>query len=210
MIAYVTRAGGPQLAASFRARTDEPFGDGSSVGFNRFEGAVGGPALGVRHLTWFFSAALQGQRASQSETFVQVVAGPPASAEVRISPSHFVAGSRTVVSVRIKAADAHGNPVATDGLKLTASLGTIDGVKAISGGLMRAQWTPADNFADGCHEFGVGTFLEQIATGSGIECLADVLRVVLHREHEHLRLGPLLEDLRHGRDPALVGHHHVD
>ena len=62
VIAYVTRAGGPQLAASFRARTDEPFGDGSSVGFNRFEGAVGGPALGVRHLTWFFSAALQGQR----------------------------------------------------------------------------------------------------------------------------------------------------
>src|SRR5439155_4295737 len=31
VIAYVTRAGGPQLAASFRARTDEPFGDGASV-----------------------------------------------------------------------------------------------------------------------------------------------------------------------------------
>ena len=69
--------------------------------------------------------------------------------------------------------------------------------------------TAADNLADGRNEFGVGTFFEQIATGSGLERLAHVSRVVLHREHEHLRLGPLLQDLRHSRDPALVGHHHV-
>jgi hypothetical protein len=61
VIAYVTRSGGRKFSARFRADTDEPFGDGSSVGYNRFEGAVGGPWPGVPRLRWFVSAAVLGQ-----------------------------------------------------------------------------------------------------------------------------------------------------
>ena len=61
VIAYVTRSGGRHFSARFRADTDEPFGDGSSVGYNRFEGAAGGPLPGLQRLRWFLSAALLGQ-----------------------------------------------------------------------------------------------------------------------------------------------------
>jgi len=62
VIGYVTRSGGPSLSATFRADSDEPLGDGATVGYNRVEGALGGPLPGVRHLTWFLSATAQGQR----------------------------------------------------------------------------------------------------------------------------------------------------
>ncbi len=62
VISYVTPAGGRRLAATWRAETDEPFGDGSTVGYNRFEGAVGGPVPGVERFTWSLSGTLQGQR----------------------------------------------------------------------------------------------------------------------------------------------------
>jgi hypothetical protein len=60
VIAYTTRAGGPKLAGSFAAETDEPFGDGVSIGFNRYEGSVGGPIPKVSNLTWFASGVVQG------------------------------------------------------------------------------------------------------------------------------------------------------
>lgn len=60
VISYVTRAGGARFAGSFRAASDEVFSDGATVGYNHFEGALGGPLLTPR-LTWFVSAALQGQ-----------------------------------------------------------------------------------------------------------------------------------------------------
>jgi len=62
VLSYITRSGGAKLAGSWRTETDEPFGDGSTVGYNRFEGDVGGPLPGVPHLTWFLSGTLQGQR----------------------------------------------------------------------------------------------------------------------------------------------------
>src|SRR5205823_1423045 len=43
VISYVTAAGGQRLTGIWRTETDEPFGDGSTVGYNRFEGWVGGP-----------------------------------------------------------------------------------------------------------------------------------------------------------------------
>ncbi len=61
VIAYVTKSGGRMFSARFRADTDEPFGDGSSVGYNRFEGAVGGPVPGLQRMRWFLSAAVLGQ-----------------------------------------------------------------------------------------------------------------------------------------------------
>ncbi|MGH7644196.1 MAG: carboxypeptidase regulatory-like domain-containing protein, partial [Gemmatimonadales bacterium] len=62
VIAYVSRSGGPTMQGWVRAETDEPFAEGSSVGFNRFTGAVGGPFSPVRNLTWQVSATLLGQR----------------------------------------------------------------------------------------------------------------------------------------------------
>src|SRR6266568_2202578 len=62
VISYVTGSGSATLAGHWRTETDEPFADGSTVGYNRFEGEVGGPLPGVPHLTWFLSGTLQGQR----------------------------------------------------------------------------------------------------------------------------------------------------
>lgn len=59
VISYVTRGGGSRFAGSFRAATDEAF---PTAGYNRFEGDLGGPL--TSHLTWFVSAALQGQHSS--------------------------------------------------------------------------------------------------------------------------------------------------
>lgn len=61
VITYATRSGGPKLAGNLRADTDGPFGAGTSVGFNRFEAAVGGPFPGTTHLSWFLSGTLLGQ-----------------------------------------------------------------------------------------------------------------------------------------------------
>src|SRR3989454_3962894 len=75
VISYVTRSGSATLAGHWRTETDEPFGDGSAVGYNRFEGEVGGPLPGVPHLAWFVSGTLQGQR---SQYFGRGAADQPA------------------------------------------------------------------------------------------------------------------------------------
>src|SRR6059058_5943838 len=62
VINYVTAAGGQRLTGIWRTETDEPFGDGSTVGYNRFEGWVGGPVPGVARLSWAASGTLYGQR----------------------------------------------------------------------------------------------------------------------------------------------------
>ncbi|HSD31474.1 MAG TPA: hypothetical protein VLB49_06160 [Gemmatimonadales bacterium] len=62
VIEYATPTGGARLAGRLLAHTDAPFGDGSSVGFNRFEGSAGGP-LGTR-LSWFAAGELAGQRSA--------------------------------------------------------------------------------------------------------------------------------------------------
>src|SRR5436189_1003044 len=61
VIAYTTKAGGQKLSGSASAESDEPFGNAISVGFNRFEGSVGGPVPNVNNLRWFGSAVVQGQ-----------------------------------------------------------------------------------------------------------------------------------------------------
>ena len=62
VLEYTTRSGGPHFDGHLVAATDAPFGDGSSVGFNRFSGAAGGPA-GPR-ATWFLSGEVAGQRSA--------------------------------------------------------------------------------------------------------------------------------------------------
>jgi len=62
VIAYTTKAGGEKLAGSFSTETDEPFGNAISVGWNRFEGSLGGPVPKINNLRWFGSAVVQGQQ----------------------------------------------------------------------------------------------------------------------------------------------------
>jgi hypothetical protein len=61
IVSFTTRAGGSKLEGSASYETDEPFGDASSVGLNRFEGSLGGPVPGITNLRFFGSALLQGQ-----------------------------------------------------------------------------------------------------------------------------------------------------
>ncbi|MEE8193470.1 MAG: carboxypeptidase regulatory-like domain-containing protein, partial [Gemmatimonadales bacterium] len=60
VISLVTRSGGPRFQGTLSYETDEVFGDGIKVGFNRFEGTLSGPIFG--NLTFFVGGTLQGQQ----------------------------------------------------------------------------------------------------------------------------------------------------
>ena len=62
IISYFTPPGGRGFAGTWRAETDEPFDDGSTVGYNRFEGTVSGPVPGMERATWLLAGATYGQR----------------------------------------------------------------------------------------------------------------------------------------------------
>jgi len=62
IISYTTRSGGERLGGSLSYATDEPFGNSISVGFNRFEGSIGGPIPIVNNLRFFLSGVVQGQQ----------------------------------------------------------------------------------------------------------------------------------------------------
>src|SRR6266545_1288884 len=62
VVSYVTPTGGSTLRGRLRAGTDAAFGDAATVGYNRFEGTLGGPVPGVDKLTFFAAAQVQGQR----------------------------------------------------------------------------------------------------------------------------------------------------
>ena len=61
VISFTTRAGGERLTGNLNYQTDEPFGNTISVGFNRFEGSVGGPVPALGNLRFFADAVVQGQ-----------------------------------------------------------------------------------------------------------------------------------------------------
>ena len=61
IISYTTRSGGEKLSAALSGSTDEPFGNSISLGFNRFEGSIGGPIPSISNLRFFASGVLQGQ-----------------------------------------------------------------------------------------------------------------------------------------------------
>src|SRR5438046_7772252 len=80
VISYTTKAGSEKITGSVSSETDEPFGNSMSVGFNRFEGSLGGPVPNVKNLRWFGSAVVQGQssdfRGKDADTVpVFIVAG---------------------------------------------------------------------------------------------------------------------------------------
>jgi hypothetical protein len=64
VISYRTRSGTARWTGGLRLESDAPFSDASSVGYNRFEGMVGGPLARDGKLTLVLSAALQGQQSS--------------------------------------------------------------------------------------------------------------------------------------------------
>jgi carboxypeptidase family protein/TonB-dependent receptor-like protein len=94
VISVQTKTGGSAYTGSFGYESDEPFGKNTSLGFNRFQGSVGGPI--TRNLTFFFSGALEGQK-SISTGF-----------DAQRSPIFVQAGIDTVVSVP----SAIGDPTA--------------------------------------------------------------------------------------------------
>src|SRR5574342_1105019 len=61
VISYTTRAGGQSLAGSVNYQTDEPFGNSISVGFNRFEGSLGGPIPMINNLRFFVSSVMRSE-----------------------------------------------------------------------------------------------------------------------------------------------------
>jgi hypothetical protein len=61
VISYTTRAGGSRLEGTASYQSDEPFGNNVSLGFNRFEGSVGGPVPSITNLRFFASGVFQGQ-----------------------------------------------------------------------------------------------------------------------------------------------------
>jgi len=64
IISFTTRTGGERLGGGLSYSTDEPFGDAISVGFNRFEGSIGGPIPLLSNLRFFLSGVVQGQEAA--------------------------------------------------------------------------------------------------------------------------------------------------
>jgi Carboxypeptidase regulatory-like domain/TonB-dependent Receptor Plug Domain len=67
IIALATRTGGSDYTASLQYETDEPFGVNHSLGLNRFGGSVGGPIPGLHGLTFYTSAALEGQQSTGND-----------------------------------------------------------------------------------------------------------------------------------------------
>ena len=67
----------------------------------------------------------------------------------------------------------------------------------------------AGDVADRGDDVGVDGLLEDVAGGAGVERLADVARVVLHREDQHLRLGRVVQHVRDRLDARLPGHDDV-
>jgi outer membrane receptor protein involved in Fe transport len=60
IISFTTKSGGEHLTGALSAETDGLSGS-SSVGYNRFEGSIGGPIPAISHLRFFLSGVLQGQ-----------------------------------------------------------------------------------------------------------------------------------------------------
>lgn len=63
VISYTTRAGGSRLEGTGSWETDAASGN-TSMGLNRFEGALGGPVPGVQNLRFFGSAVIVGSTSS--------------------------------------------------------------------------------------------------------------------------------------------------
>jgi hypothetical protein len=64
VISIQTKTGGSSYTGTVNYETDEPFGAGHSLGFNRVTASLGGPL--IQNLTFFVSGALEGQQSVES------------------------------------------------------------------------------------------------------------------------------------------------
>jgi Carboxypeptidase regulatory-like domain/TonB-dependent Receptor Plug Domain len=64
IVAVTTRTGGSNYTGAVAYSTDEPFGTGTSIGFNRTEASFGGPI--TKNFTFFLSGVLEGQKSIES------------------------------------------------------------------------------------------------------------------------------------------------
>jgi outer membrane receptor for ferrienterochelin and colicin len=64
VVAINTRTGGSTYTGAFSYESDEPFGKGTSLGFNRMVGSFGGPIY--KNFTFFLSGTLEGQKSVES------------------------------------------------------------------------------------------------------------------------------------------------
>ncbi|HKI96184.1 MAG TPA: hypothetical protein VJ992_12930 [Gemmatimonadales bacterium] len=132
VVDFETRRGGDRVAGAAHAETDGLFGSGSTVGYNRFDGSLGGPLPGVSGLTWFVAGSAVGQQsryrglgAANVATYVPygidttvtvpVDAGMPLTDSVNVSIPDFVQWGGTCGGV--------GNPNTTQGQQITANYG---------------------------------------------------------------------------------------
>lgn len=115
VVSFLTPSGGAVIRARFRAETDDAFGDGSTVGYNRFEGAMDGPVPGVRNLTFFAAAQLQGQRSQYR--------GVGAADQ----PTYVLGGLDTTVQFT----DGSGSTVTVYLPRFVQSSGTCDGCRGL-------------------------------------------------------------------------------
>jgi Carboxypeptidase regulatory-like domain/TonB-dependent Receptor Plug Domain len=61
VVSFTTKSGGQTLSGNLSYETDEPFGNTLSVGYNRFEGSIGGPVPAINNLRFFVSSVIEGQ-----------------------------------------------------------------------------------------------------------------------------------------------------
>jgi hypothetical protein len=98
VISFTTKSGGEKLTGSLSAESDGMFGGSTSLGYNRFEGSVGGPIPGMQNLRFFLSGVLQGQSTCGAILNQSCADRPLGAADV---PSYTTAGIDTTVSVNI-------------------------------------------------------------------------------------------------------------
>ncbi|MEW5853978.1 MAG: Ig-like domain-containing protein [Myxococcota bacterium] len=118
------------------------------------------------------SAELEGERLSSVEAHLPLLPAPPARAQVRLAPSHHVAGSAVPVVVKVDVVDEHGNPVPTQGLALRTTLGKAEVQRHVGSGVMRGVWTPSDSFGGAAEAIVEVVDAEQRVLGSAVLTLA--------------------------------------
>lgn len=97
-IAYVTPMGGTRVRGTFHAGSDEPFSHDVSVGYNRFDGSLGGPLGVLARGSWFVAASVQGQRSAYRGAGAEDIASyVPGAADTTVTYATGSGAAATIV-----------------------------------------------------------------------------------------------------------------
>ena len=114
ILSIQTRTGGTRYAGSVGFETDELVGVNHGVGFNRFQGSLGGPVPRLGGVTFFVSGVLEGQQSAES-----------GFDRARV-PGFVTAGVDTVVAVPASAGDPQADTTYVGIQKLAMYTGNCD------------------------------------------------------------------------------------